>query len=227
VGRASRVGAVTSRAPCAQADIPRVPTVACILAALAAMNPPAEGGRSASAGPLRPKLEIVEQGVADRGGIETSTRVLPVDLRLPTGFGVVYRSPEADGRLMRGNGALFAVFPRSLYRRTGSGAIPLVPSGVVYSIGMPGGMDYPGGSLRDPGAPVAPPVAGKVDLRVRPKATAANPVAESPGQPRPGAPADQMPPISEAARAQPDAAPTQRAEPVVDLKLGPPMLVRE
>jgi hypothetical protein len=203
-----------------------------ILSALLATNPPADSGRTASTGPLHPRLEVVEQGVADRGGIETSTRVLPVDLRLPTGFGVVYRSPEGDGRLMRGNGALFAVFPRSLYRRTAMGAVPVVPAGVVYSIGMPGGHDFPGGSLVREGEAQSSPSAGRVDLRVRPKPAAAPQPAEAARDPRP---VDPMPPISDAARAaraEPADGTTPAPAPVVDLRLGPPVdcwfrLVRE
>jgi hypothetical protein len=196
-----------------------------IALALLATSPPADTGRTVTGGPLHPRLEVVEQGVADRGGIETSTRVLPVDLRLPTGFGAVYRSPEGDGRLMRGNGALFAVFPRSLYRRTVIGAVPVTPAGVVYSIGMPGGHDFPGGSLAREDDPQALPSASKVDLRVRPKPATA--VASSSEAPRGTRTLDPMPPISEVVRASPAGAAASAPGPVTDLRLGPPVLVRD
>lgn len=211
-------------------------TALVILALNAAATPPAGDGKSASAGPLRPRLEIVEQGVGDRGGLVTSTRVLPVDLRLPSGFGVVYRSPEGDGNLMRGNGALFAVFPRSLYRSSAVGAIPVVPAGVVYSIGMPGPVSYPGGALQEkPAAGEQPeeerPTA-RIDLRMRPKPIA-SPHASGGEVPWSGshrdspAVVDPMPPISAAARARPSQEPAERPAPVIDLRLGPPVLVRE
>lgn len=200
--------------------------------------PPASDARSATAGPLRPRLEIVEQGVEDRGGLVTSTRVLPVDMRLPAGFSVVYRSPGDDGSLMRGNGALFAVFPRSQYRRVAGGSVPLVPAGVVYSIGMPGRMNYPGGALVDHSSTDEPGRAersqSRVDLRMRPKPVAPETQASAPVSIQasasvvdPMSPISEAPPISEAARATAPRSPQPRPAPVIDLRLGPPVLVRE
>ena len=198
------------------------------LALQAAAVPPASDARSASAGPLRPRLEIVEQGVEDRGGLVTSMRVLPVDMRLPAGFSVVYRSPGDAGSLMRGNGALFAVFPRSQYRRVAGGSVPLVPAGVVYSIGMPGRMNYPGGALSDHLSADEPDRAersqARVDLRMRPKPAAPQALAAVPAA---ASAVDPMPPISEASRAGALSGPPPRPEPVIDLRLGPPVLVRE
>jgi hypothetical protein len=206
--------------------------------------PPAGG---AAAGPLNPKLETVDAGVADRNGLDTSTRMLPIDLRLPTGFSSVYRVPGRDDMLMRGNGALYAVFAQSTYRRSARGAIPITPAGVVYSIGLPGGADFPGGTLRavrDGGQPSAD---ARVDLRVKPVSAGAargefslqSGVSQVAAIDR--ATGD-MPAICEAARAkaaalpatpqssgarESDAANHRVKPPITDLELGPARVTRE
>ena len=102
--------------------MPSVAFIACMLAfaeppANAPATPPATAPAAApqpstshrttvQLSPLRPKLEVVDQGVEDRGGIEKSFRVMPLDLRVPSGFQQVYRVPGSDDLLMRGNGAL-------------------------------------------------------------------------------------------------------------------------
>ena len=88
---------------------------------------------TAAAGVLHPPLEIVDAGREDIGPLATSLRSDPVDARLPTGFHRVYRVPGSDSQLMRGNGALFAVFPESIYQDGRA----LLPPGTVYHIGMP------------------------------------------------------------------------------------------
>lgn len=88
---------------------------------------------TAAAGPTRPRLDIVDAGREDVGPLATSLRADPVDQRLPTGFDRVYRVPGSEALLMRGNGALFAVFDESVYRRSGAA----LPPGTVFHIGMP------------------------------------------------------------------------------------------
>jgi hypothetical protein len=119
---------------------------------------------NAAAGTLHAPLRAVDQGRDDLGGLATSFRMEPLDLRLPTGFGRVYEVPGEDsdapgGRLMRGNGALFAIFPRSTYRFDANGPRASVPPGTVFSIGMPGpsALDL---------KPAATPAQGAVDARV-------------------------------------------------------------
>jgi hypothetical protein len=143
--------------------------------------------------------------------------------------------------MMRGNGALFAVFPRSLYCRTVLGNIPLTPAGTVYHIGMPGGFSFPGGFLRDDVAPPDPRIATLVDRRVRLIPIDLAPPLQrgdvsatefSVTQPSPAPAIDSTPAISEAARVNSSAASAAAAacaHPIViaDLKLGPPRLVRE
>lgn len=106
--------------------------------------------RPAAAGPGRPPLEMLEPGVDDIGPARLSLRFMPYEMRLPTGFERVYRVPGSDDLLMRGNGALFAVFPRSVYIRTARGATAVAPPGTVFHIGMPG--PTPVGILREKAA---------------------------------------------------------------------------
>lgn len=198
---------------------------------------PASDAKSATAGSLHPRLEMLEAGVEDRGGIEASFRVLPVDMRLPSGFQGVYRVPGREDLMMRGNGALFAIFPRSQYRRAGAGLLPVTPADLHYSIGMPGGFNYPGGFLRDDVAPPDPRIASRVAGRVRLKPVEqVEQQAERKSEPG-GArdvghdaatPLNAMPAISEAARAKPAAAIAPAPiKTIDDLKLGPPVLARE
>lgn len=196
---------------------------------------PASDG-SATAGPLRPRLEMIDAGVEDRGGIEKSFRVMPLDLRLPTGFTGVFRVPGSADRMMRGNGALFAVFPRSQYRRFGNTLLPIPPADVHYSIGMPGGFSYPGGSLRPFGSSDAEvradesPVSGarRVDGRVRLNEVAEAPAAQTAA--RTSGPVNMMPAICEAPLARAVSTATGGASPrlltLADLQLGPACVER-
>lgn len=93
---------------------------------------------NAEAGPLRENLEAVDAGTEDVGALGASFRQPAHDSRLPTAFQRVYRVPGEEGKLMRGNGALFAVFPESVYRRTPRGTAAVAPPGTVFHIGMPG-----------------------------------------------------------------------------------------
>jgi len=204
--------------------------IAAMLCLIALAAPPAAdvGHRTTvQTSPIRPELEVVDQGVEDRGGFEKSLRVLPLDMRVPTGFQQVYRVPGREDLLMRGNGALFAVFPRSVYQRTVIGTIPLAPADVHFSIGMPGGFAYPGGSLHHESPAPDPRIATRVDARVRPKAAA--PIME--GGSANSRSIDEMPAISEAPRAARagSSAPSEplRIRSLADLRLGPPVLARE
>jgi hypothetical protein len=101
------------------------------------LDAPVHGGRGR--GPGGETLEFVDAGIADVGPIARSFRLEAEDLRLPTGFQRVYRVPGSDDRLMRGNGALFAVFPTSVYRQSARGDVPVAPASVVYHFGVPDG----------------------------------------------------------------------------------------
>ena len=84
----------------------------------------------------------VEPRVADRGGLCTSTRQMPMELAEPQGFDRLYEVPGKSGVFYRANGGLFLVFERGTYaqvqdkqKRTWS--IPTVPPGGQYYIGKP------------------------------------------------------------------------------------------
>jgi hypothetical protein len=75
-----------------------------------------------------------------------STRQLGVDLRRPTGFGSVFEVQRTDpfsapGErtqpfFMRSDGAVTAVFPRSVYMPSaGKGLLPHIPPNTVFYIG--------------------------------------------------------------------------------------------
>lgn len=86
-----------------------------------------------------PGLVRLDAGREDTGPIATSSRLLPADLRAPTGFEHVYRG--ADDSLMRISGGLVATFPRSQYAGSQSGPIPLIPAGTVFRIGLGSAFD--------------------------------------------------------------------------------------
>ncbi len=140
---------------------------------------------TAAAGPTRPRLDIVDAGREDVGPLATSLRADPVDQRLPTGFDRVYRVPGSESLLMRGNGALFAVFEESVYRRSGA----VLPPGTVFHIGMPDlrpteyGLGHPAGDAQMKStAAIGRPGAigsGRLDLRVRPAQAGSSDVATS------------------------------------------------
>ena len=146
-------------------------------------QPPVTG--TAAAGPTRPRLDIVDAGREDVGPLATSLRADPVDQRLPTGFDRVYRVPGSESLLMRGNGALFAVFEESVYRRSGA----VLPPGTVFHIGMPDlrpteyGLGHPAGDAQMKStAAIGRPGAigsGRLDLRVRPAQAGSSDVATS------------------------------------------------
>jgi hypothetical protein len=145
---------------------------------------------TAAAGPTRPRLDIVDAGREDVGPLATSLRADPVDQRLPTGFDRVYRVPGSESLLMRGNGALFAVFEESVYRRAGAA----LPPGTVFHIGMPDlrpteyGLGHPAGDteMRSTAAVGRPGAigSGPLDLRVRP-AQPGSSTFSAPGNSRP------------------------------------------
>lgn len=83
----------------------------------------------------RSQIQRVEAGVADVGPIRVSSRELPVDLLVPTGFEHVYRSIGDSQTLMRINGAIVAEFPRSQYDASPWGPLPVVPAGTIFRIG--------------------------------------------------------------------------------------------
>ncbi len=74
----------------------------------------------------------LDQGLEDVGPIGTSLRRTTRDLHAPQGFDEVFRTD--DGLLMRRDGALEAIFPRSRYIATPDGVAPAIPPGTIFRI---------------------------------------------------------------------------------------------
>lgn len=81
-------------------------------------------------------LRPVEQGVADTGPLSANRRVVPLDLRVPSGFDRVYQFGRgSSSKFARMNGGLTAVFPRSTYADRGTGTTAEIPPGTVFYVG--------------------------------------------------------------------------------------------
>ncbi len=110
------------------------------------------------------QLELVDQGVTDRDELATSLRVLFDQPNAPTRFARLYQTPLAPGQLVRIDGGVAAVFPRSEYFLTRKqGEIPVVPAGTVFLIGGVEQLDSP--LVPDPWTP--PPGSTAELLRVQ------------------------------------------------------------
>ena len=97
-----------------------------------------------------PGARPVEQGVGDVGPLSESTRVLPRDLRKPRGFDRVYEISRTtplgttEQTLIRIDGAVTAIFPRSVYTVGSAGWIAETPPGTIFHIGrLPPEFDLP------------------------------------------------------------------------------------
>jgi hypothetical protein len=96
---------------------------------------------SGAAHAVDPPFEIVDPGMADVSGAAYQMRVFPVDLS-PHGLLRTYKVPGRNDLLMRTNGALFAVFDESQYKRDRSIKKATVwrhgiPANTVFYIGKP------------------------------------------------------------------------------------------
>ena len=85
-------------------------------------------------------LSVVDQTVGDLGPLNLSLRKPEAGIALPTGFRKVFRIESdsetgSDGRLMRANGGLAAVFDQSVYVRTEEGILPDIPASTTWVIG--------------------------------------------------------------------------------------------
>lgn len=132
--------------------------------------------------------EVVDPGNADASALADSLRLVPVDLRTPTGFDQVFRLPTVVGGEMfaRMDGGLTAVFPRSEY---GFGR-PLIPAGTTWYIGaLPSsvfGEAGPRPGVHQTGLASQVSGSGRLDQRVNQRAGQAPPtVAAPPARPGP------------------------------------------
>ena len=81
------------------------------------------------------KLIPVDAGVADRGALSGSLRVIQRDLRQNQSFEQLFKVSGSKDIYVRKAGGLRAVFRNSEYLDIGYGEIPIVPAGTVYCIG--------------------------------------------------------------------------------------------
>lgn len=196
---------------------------------------------NADAGPLRDDLEIVEAGTEDVGALGKSLRQPAHDSRLPSAFLRVYRVPGEEGKLMRGNGALFAVFPESVYRRSGRGQVPLAPPGTVFHIGMPGELhlapEAPHERALAPGqvdgrvATRAEPAGSlgmrRIDGRVDGRVSSSGSAGPAPSRGTTQQPPSNAKPASPAPTPSVDAVPLGPQDPYAHLGFGPPRVERD
>lgn len=82
-------------------------------------------------------LAPLDARVEDVSILSASLRVESAGLAMPSGFDAVYRVPGNSGKLMRVNGALFAVFDQSVYQSYQGRSYPEVPPSTVFHIGPP------------------------------------------------------------------------------------------
>ena len=115
----------------------------------------------------------VDPGVGDRP-MGAGGRLQPTDLRQPVGFQQVYALP--DGGFARQDGAITAVFQRSVYVNTRLGQRPTVPPGTVFRIGS-GVPDWAVGAqpgeAAEPALRIATASALATDPRIPPEPAAA------------------------------------------------------
>ncbi len=97
------------------------------------------------------RFRPVEPEVGDSPGVYGDGRIQPLDLRLPSNFDAVYRitreTPTGEVRALfsRQDGAVKAVFPRSVYVNTPWGRLPAIPPGTVFQLDTsPAGATPPG-----------------------------------------------------------------------------------
>lgn len=82
--------------------------------------------------------QSADQGTEDVGLLNDSLRLVPLDMRLPDDWGLLYRLDSTSGPLFaRRAGGVTAVFPQSTYAATRQGPIPLVPPDTIFVIGEP------------------------------------------------------------------------------------------
>jgi len=84
------------------------------------------------------QLRRVDDGVADRDALSVSFRDPRVSLGGPSGFREVFSPSGRDDLFMRGSGAVYATFRRSVYTRSKENqTVIVVPGGTIFSIGLP------------------------------------------------------------------------------------------
>lgn len=134
------------------------------------------------------QLRPVEPGVGDIGPASRSLRIPSADLRVPRDFDRVFAAGSGSQQtLVRFDGGIAAVFPRSEYRRNARGGLSArIPAGTVFYIGgLPDSLISPAlaptrqsgftaaatpapaifAGAQPQAGPAASPVSSKIDLR--------------------------------------------------------------
>ena len=82
-------------------------------------------------------LKPLDQTVEDTSPLSRSLRPVERGIREPFAFEQVYRISGREDLLVRIDGGIFALFPRSMYSSGENGTVPLIPAGTVFHIGYP------------------------------------------------------------------------------------------
>ena len=124
----------------------------------------------------RQRLQPVDAGVEDRSTLDVSLRNMQPELMaIPTGFSRVYVDPVDPEQYIRADGALYAVFPFSEYRKTKKGTVVLIPTSTIFRIGprahysmvqRPDPFLDAAPERVDSRSPVTPSTGGRMDTRV-------------------------------------------------------------
>lgn len=129
----------------------------------------------ASASGQTADLDIVDERIEDVSPLAVSLRDSRPSLRQPADFGRVYRFQDDSHRLARAQGALYAVFARSVYAVDKDGNVfPIVPPGTVYYIGQPSGFAASAPPRAAAGRNRAPTnrIDGRIETKVAPRVVA-------------------------------------------------------
>ena len=105
--------------------------VAAILAAIAL------AGRAAAQQTKPGDLVPIEQGTADTSAMQTTLRVMPVELSESTNFARLYGVAGRPDLLVRSHGGTYAVFDQGQYVTWKGRSLPVWPSGTQFFIGRP------------------------------------------------------------------------------------------
>ncbi len=116
-------------------------------------------------------LKPLDQTVEDMSPLSRSLRQVERGLREPSAFDQVYRFSDREDLLLRIDGAIYAIFPQSMYTQGENGTLPLITAGTVFHIGYPdleslGRVDA---STRQVEGRVGDDPYGRLNLRVDPR----------------------------------------------------------
>ena len=97
-------------------------------------------------------LQPLDARVEDMTALSMSLRVESPGLAVPSDFDEVYRVPGDPSKLMRVNGALYAVFDQSVYGNYKGHVYARVPPATVFHIGAPPNTPGPNSPIEPAGS---------------------------------------------------------------------------